>query len=116
MNHVRPVTEAVQRVDKFYQTTINWGHFIVLKGYKITDGELFFEAYDPCSFGVMNEDNTLKGLNRYYRYEDLAAACLPWWNFAFIIAKKGESLSLDAVNRKLNPLHVPVAHSGTTNF
>jgi hypothetical protein len=55
-------------------------------------------------------------LNRYYRFEDLAAACLPWWNYAFVIAKKGTTLSLDAVNRKLNPAHVPAAHSATTVF
>jgi hypothetical protein len=116
MNHIRPVAEAELRIDKFYPTTPDWGHFIVLKGYKITDGELFFESYDPFSFGLMNDDNTLKGMNRYYRYEDLAATCLPWWNYAFVIAKKGESLSMDAVNRKLNPLQVPVAHSRATNF
>lgn|GEM_PF-448708 len=115
MNRVRAVSEDGYRIDKFYPTTPNWGHFIVLKGYKITDGELFFEAYDPFSFGLINDDNTLKGMDRCYRYEDLAAACLTWWNYAFVIAKKGENLSLDAVNRKLNPAHVPVAHS-TANF
>jgi len=116
MNHVRAATVAMYRTDKFYATTPAWGHFIVLKGYKITDGELFFEAYDPYSFGLENGDNTLKGMNRYYRFEDLAAACLPWWNYAFVIAKKGTTLSLDAVNRKLNPAHVPAAHSATTVF
>ena len=55
-------------------------------------------------------------MSRYYRNEDLAAACGPWWNFAFVIAKKGENLSLDAAKRKLNPLHVPVAHSANPNF
>jgi hypothetical protein len=116
MNHVRAATDTLYRTDKFYATTPDWGHFIVLKGYKITDGELFFEAYDPYSFGQKNDDNSLKGMNRYYRFEDLAAACLPWWNFAFVIAKKGVTLSLDAVNRKLNPAHVPVAHSATSIF
>jgi hypothetical protein len=116
MNHVRAVAEADFRIDKFYSTTPDWGHFIVLKGYKFVDGELFFEAYDPFSFGLMNNDNTLKGMNRCYRYEDLAAASLTWWNYAFVIAKKGENLSLDAVNRKLNPAQVPVAHSTAKNF
>jgi hypothetical protein len=44
------------------------------------------------------------------------AACLQWWNYAFVIAKKGGTLSLDAVNRKLNPAHVPAAHSTTTRI
>jgi hypothetical protein len=116
MNHVRASADVNYRADKFYTTTPDWGHFIVLKGFKITDGELFFEVYDPFSFGLSNEDNTLKGMNRYYRFEDLAAACLPWWNYAFVIAKKGENLSLDAVSRKLNPAHVPAAHSATRIF
>lgn len=116
MNYVRSVSDQERRVDKFYPTTPGWGHFIVLKGYKIVDGDLFFEAYDPYSFGQTNTDQTLKGMNRYYRNEDLAAACGPWWNFAFVIAKKGENLSLDAAKRKLNPLHVPVAHSANPNF
>jgi hypothetical protein len=116
MNYVRGTTDILYRTDKFYATTPDWGHFIVLKGYKIADGELFFEAYDPFSFGMENDDNTLKGMNRYYRFEDLAAACLPWWNYAFVIAKKGTALSLDAVNRKLNPAHVPAAHSANLIF
>ena len=116
MNHIRATTDTLYRTDKFYATTPDWGHFIVLKGYKIADGELFFEAYDPFSFGLKNNDNTLKGMNRYYRFEDLAAACLPWWNYAFVIAKKGETLSLDAVNRKLNAAGVPAAHSATRIF
>ena len=116
MNHVRASADADYRTDKFYTTTPDWGHFIVLKGFKITDGELFFEAYDPFSFGLTNDDNTLKGMNRYYRFEDLAAACLPWWNYAFVIAKKGEDLSLEAVGRKLNATRVPAAHSATRIF
>jgi len=116
MNRVRATADTLYRTDKFYATTPAWGHFIVLKGYKITDGELYFEAYDPYSFGRKNDDNTLKGMNRYYRFEDLAAACLQWWNYAFVIAKKGGTLSLDAESRKLNPAHVPAAHSAASIF
>ena len=116
MNHVRAASDTVYRTDKFYSTTPAWGHFIVLKGYKITDGELYFEAYDPYSFGLKNGDNTLKGVNRYYRYEDLAAACLQWWNYAFVIAKNGANLSLDTRNKKLNPSHVPMGHSASGTF
>jgi hypothetical protein len=116
MNYVRATTDGMYRTDKFYATTPAWGHFIVLKGYKMADGELFFEVYDPYSFGLKNDDNTLKGMNRYYRFEDLAAACLSWWNYAFVIAKKGANLSLDAVTRKLDPAHVPAAHSATRIF
>jgi hypothetical protein len=111
MNYVRSTVKNDFRVDKFYPTTPGWGHFIVLKGYQQVDEELFFEAYDPYSFGAVNSDLTFKGMNRFYRYEDLAAACLPWWNFAFIIAKKGQPLSPDAMSLKLDPDRVPVGHS-----
>jgi hypothetical protein len=111
MNYVRSAVKNDFRVDKFYPTGPGWGHFIVLKGYQQVDGELFFEAYDPYSFGAVNSDLTFKGMNRFYRYEDLAAACLQWWNFAFVIAKKGQSLSPDAINQKLDPARVPVGHS-----
>jgi hypothetical protein len=104
------------RVDKFYSTTPGWGHFIVLKGYRVVDNEVFFEAYDPYSFGLLNDDQTLKGMNRYYRYKDLAAATNSWWQYAFVVAKKGENLSLDAVRRTLDPQRVPVAHSSTPIF
>jgi len=82
-----------------------------LKGYRNVDGETFFEAYDPYSFGSVNSDYSLKGQNRYYRYEDLAEACLPWWNFAFVIASKGENLNTEAIGKKLDPSRVPVAHN-----
>jgi hypothetical protein len=111
MNYVRLSSNSGFHIDKFYQTTPAWGHFIVLKGYQIVDGEMFFEAYDPYSYGQMNSDETLKGQNRYYRYQDLAAACKPWWNYAFVIAKKGSALSVDAANRKLDPALVPKAHN-----
>jgi hypothetical protein len=111
MNFVRSSADPDFRVDKFYLTTPGWGHFIVIKGYQKVDEEVFFEVYDPYSFGLVNPDKTLKGMNRFYRYDDLAAACQPWWNFAFVIAKKGENLSPEAVKRKLNPALVPVAHN-----
>jgi hypothetical protein len=111
MNNVRAASDPAARIDKFYPTSPGWGHFIVLKGYRKVDQELFFEAFDPYSFGNRNTDQSLKGMNRYYRYEDLAAACLPWWNYGFVIAKKGQNLSLDALKMKMNPANVPVAHN-----
>ena len=116
MDLVRNGAVSPSRVDKFYTTTPGWGHFIVLKGYKVVDKAVFFEAYDPYSFGLLNDDQTLKGMNRYYRYEDLAAATKSWWQYAFVIAKKGESLSLDAVKRSLDPQRIPIAHSSVPNF
>jgi hypothetical protein len=116
MNYVRSASDLKGRIDKFYPTTPNWGHFIVLKGYFKVDSRIYFEAYDPYSFGLKNSDNSLKGTNRSYRYEDLSAATQIWWNYAFVIAKKGVSLSTDALARKLNPAEVPIARGGPTVF
>jgi hypothetical protein len=111
MDAVRSAASPAYRVDKFYPTTPGWGHFIVLKGYQKVDEKIFFETYDPYSFAAVNPDNTLKGMNRFYRSEDLARATLAWWNFAFVVAKKGADLDAKTANRKLNPAHVPVAHN-----
>jgi hypothetical protein len=43
MDHVRSASNTDFHSDKFYPTTPDWGHFIVLKGYRVVDGELFFE-------------------------------------------------------------------------
>ena len=111
MDHVRQSANGAFRVDKFYPTTPGWGHFIVLKGYHKVDQEVFFESYDPYSFGSVNADNSLRGQGRFYRYEDLANACKSWWNYAFVIARKGEPLNMEAIKRKLDPALVPVAHN-----
>jgi hypothetical protein len=96
------------RVDKFYNTNgTGWGHFIIVKGYKIVDNKLFFEIYDPYSFGNKYEDQTLKGKNRYYRSNDLDAATGIWWDYAIVISKglagSGRTKGVD-VN---NIVHMP---------
>lgn len=111
MNYVRAAGSSDYRVDKFYPTTPGWGHFIVLKGYQVVDGNPYFEAYDPYSIGQTNSDNTLKGKNRFYRPGDLAAATLPWWNYAFVITKKGQPVSQSAVQKAVNPATIRHAHS-----
>src|SRR5882724_5833377 len=63
MNYVRPSADFFFRVDKFYPTTPAWGHFFVVKGYQWIDDQLYFQIYDPYSYGVLNTDNTLKGKN-----------------------------------------------------
>jgi len=62
-----------ERVDKYYEE--GFDHFIILKGYKQVDNELFFEVYDPWGLGETYADGTPKGENRYYRYEDIFSGC-----------------------------------------
>jgi hypothetical protein len=84
-----------ERVDKFYYTRASeWGHFILVKGYRVVDGNLFFEVYDPYSFGEKYYDGSLKGKNRYYRSKDIYSATRIWWNYAFYISEKNSNISL----------------------
>ncbi len=61
------------RVDKYYDESFD--HFIILKGYRQVDNELFFEVYDPWGLEETYSDGTPKGENRYYRYEDIFSGC-----------------------------------------
>ena len=73
-------------IDKFYTTlSSDWGHFIVAKGYKIVDGIIWFEIYDPWSLNVRYDDGSLKGRDRYYRSEDIMQATNVWWQYMIVI-------------------------------
>ncbi len=81
-------------VDKFYQTSnTGWGHFIIIKGYKQVDGNIFFEVYDPNSYGNKYNDLTLKGIDRYYRNNDIITATKDWWPYAIIVSRNSFSKS-----------------------
>ncbi len=82
------------RVDKFYRTDWrDWGHFIVTKGYKVIDGNLFFEVNDPFNYGAKYHDGSLKGNNRYYRSKDVYAATKIWWNYTICVSEKNNTKS-----------------------
>jgi len=105
MYYVTRTTNAEWRVDKFYHTNgKDWGHFIIAKGFKNVDGQIFYEIYDPNSWNQKYSDGTLKGKDRYYRPEDIYKATSIWWNYAIVITeddmKKADTESLD-------PLEIP---------
>lgn len=88
MYYIRFETKSNWHVDKFYSTSgEGWGHFIVIKGYQIVDDEVFYEAYDPYSFGSRYSDHGIKGENRFYRSEDLNEAVSRWWKYAIVVSK-----------------------------
>jgi Peptidase_C39 like family len=71
---IRPgLPDPNSRADSYYNDAFD--HFIILKGYKQVDDELFFEVYDPWGLSEIYPDGTPKGENRYYRYEDIFAGC-----------------------------------------
>lgn len=95
-------------VDKFYQAnTREWGHFIVAKGYKIVDGKVWYEVYDPYGFRKAYADGSPKGKNRYYKSEEVDQSTTIWWNYAIIISREsGKGL------KGLNSEDVPRQHGG----
>ncbi|MCT4602576.1 MAG: C39 family peptidase [Marinifilum sp.] len=87
MHLIQNEKDAGHRVDKFYSTSPNWGHFLVVKGFRDVDDECYFEVYDPNSWGNMYSDNSLKGMNRYYRADDILKSTNTWWSYAIIVSK-----------------------------
>jgi hypothetical protein len=92
MFSVRLNSISQYHIDRFYDTQPGVGHFIIVKGYKKVDNEIWFEVYDPNSFTQSYDDGTLKGKDRYYRSEDIFEATKTWWPKVFIVAKKGNTV------------------------
>jgi hypothetical protein len=99
MYFIRSQKKDKWHIDKFYSAkSTGWGHFIVIKGYKKVDDEIYFQAYDPYSIGMKYKNDTLKGIDRYYRSEELYSAISSWWSYAIIISKsslKGSNYGVD---------------------
>ncbi|MFA5044535.1 MAG: C39 family peptidase [Paludibacter sp.] len=88
MYYIRNQGKDKWHIDKFYTaSTIGWGHFIVVKGYKIVDKTVYYEVYDPYSFGKKYSNGLIKGKDRYYRSVDLNSAVLKWWAYAIVVSK-----------------------------
>jgi hypothetical protein len=87
MHLIRSESNAQHRIDKYYRTNPEAGHFIVVKGYRKTDTDNYYEIYDPNSWGAKYADNSMKGINRYYRESDILKSCQSWWNYAIIVSK-----------------------------
>ena len=77
MHYIRymDISKPEFRIDGFIPYNMKgWYHAIIVKGYKIVDGILWFEVYDPYSSGYRYNDGALKGRDRYYRSEDITSA------------------------------------------
>jgi hypothetical protein len=99
MYYIRSQEKDKWHLDKFYTaSTKSWGHFIVIKGYKTVDNNIYYEVYDPYCFGMKYTDGTFKGKDRYYRSEDLNSAVSTWWNYAIIVTKTGSKGSNNKVD------------------
>ncbi len=89
MNVVRFNSDTNSHVDRFYTIDPGIGHYIIVKGYKEVDNQMYFEVYDPNSLTVAYSNGNLKGKDRYYRSKDIFDATKTFWPKIFIAAKKG---------------------------
>ncbi len=88
MYYIRYQANAKHHVDRFYSADEpGWGHFIVVKGYKVVDGNTFYEIYDPYGINKTYSDGSPKGIDRYYRAEDIDKTTGIWWDNAIVISK-----------------------------
>lgn len=99
--YIRYNSNNKQHIDKYYRVNAaGSGHFIIVKGYKQTSSNFYFEVYDPWSYGMTYDNGQLKGVDRYYNSDDLENATNVWWDYAIIVAPKGKTVTKSAV---LNP-------------
>lgn len=105
-----------EHTNKFYVTQdAQWGHFLLVKGYKIVDGAFYVEIYDPYSkgqaYGFPEPPNQIKGKNRYYLASYLKPAIDKWWPYVIAVAPSGKDVVLTGVRTlKVNSLkNIPAA-------
>ncbi len=85
------------------------GHFIVIKGYRVVDSTLYFEAYDPANGDAVYADGTPKYRNRHYDATSLESAILNWWKYMIAVAPEGFGGGFAGTSRlrMLAPSEVP---------
>nr|MDE7074463.1 hypothetical protein [Odoribacter sp.] len=67
--------------NKYYHTNNQEsGHFLIVKGYCIVNGEIWFEVHDPWGLDMSYEDGSPMGANRYYRAIEVFTSALDWNN------------------------------------
>lgn len=96
MYYVNYNTNKNQQTDKFYATPHKqWGHFILVKGYRMVDGKMYLETYDPNSGGAINPlTKQPMGKDRYYLADQVKVATEDWWKYAIVVAPQGQKIDL----------------------
>lgn len=87
MSNVReqPVTDKGFRSDCYYKGS--QGHFLLIKGYRVVDGVVWFEVNDPWGLDMKYDDGTPYGASRFYRAMEVATS-IDWNIWTIIVAKK----------------------------
>lgn len=71
------------RFNKYY--TGGGGHFIIVNGYKVVDGRLYYIVNDPNSWGMKYADGTYMGKDRYYDAIDIDKTVREWSREYYIV-------------------------------
>ena len=67
------------------------GHFFLIKGYKVIDGELYFEVYDPNGWDKYYPDtNEPMGKDRLYAAREVDQAIKNWYMTVFSVYPAGK--------------------------
>ncbi len=92
--------------DRFYETNSqSFGHFILVKGYKLVDDKLWFECYDSFSMGDFYKNSGgPKGKDRHYSARDLDEATNRWWDYCIVVTKDKNQLPPDSIPLKKIPI------------
>lgn len=110
MNYVPYDPVYNQHIQKFYQTTPGWGHFLLVKGYKQTNTNFYLEIYDPNSNHLVYsgvDNSQLKGKDRYYNSIGINQATLNWWPYYIATAAPGQPLTASQ-RQRINSLSKPI--------
>lgn len=69
---------------KFYD--FSGGHFLLIKGYEVRDGKLYYQVYDPNSWGetYLGTREPL-GKDRLYRADQMETALKKWWMWMYAV-------------------------------
>jgi hypothetical protein len=117
MFYVARNTADEQHTNKFYNTDAkDWGHFLLVKGYKKVDSKFYLEINDPYSRGekyvTPDAIGQYKGKSRFYEGSTIKQSADIWWPYIMVVAPKGKTvvpiLSSTGTRLKVNSA-IPVA-------
>lgn len=93
MYYVKENSIPGERTNRFYAANSQgWGHFLLVKGYRIIDGKMWLEIHDPYSIDKKYTNGQLKGDRRYYDPAEIKKATDIWWPYALIVPRKNSTL------------------------
>lgn len=112
MSYIPATMNNSYRVQAFYSGVT--GHFIVAKGYRVTDSATWIECYDPFDYsstggwGVAYSDGTPMGRDRHYAWANLQNAIANWWPYCIAVSpSQSQTRSARATDAMTKPVTSP---------